>query len=36
MMAYVVSFEQAQLAVADRRLAFQGLPPRPLAAVASR
>jgi TRAP-type uncharacterized transport system substrate-binding protein len=36
MMAYAVSFEQARLALTDRRAILHGLPPRPLAAVASR
>ncbi len=35
MMAYAMSIERAQLAISDRRPAVQGLPPRPLAAVAS-
>ena len=35
MMAYAMSIEQAQLAISDRRAALAGLPPRPLAAVAS-
>jgi hypothetical protein len=34
-LAYGVSFEQAHLAIADRRAVLYGLPPRPLAAVAS-
>ena len=34
-LAYAVSFEQAHLAIADRRAVLYGLPPRPLAAVAS-
>ena len=34
--AYGVSFEQAQFAISDRRTTLAGLPPRPLAAVASR
>jgi hypothetical protein len=36
MMAFSVSFEHAQLAISDRRVALQGQPPRPFAAVASR
>jgi TRAP-type uncharacterized transport system substrate-binding protein len=35
MMAYAMSIERAQLAVSDRRTALAGLPPPPLAAVAS-
>jgi TRAP-type uncharacterized transport system substrate-binding protein len=34
-LAYGVSFEQAHVAIADRRAVLYGLPPRPLAAVAS-
>lgn len=36
MMAFSVSFEQAQFALADRRAALQGQPRPPLSAVASR
>jgi TRAP-type uncharacterized transport system substrate-binding protein len=35
MMAYGMSIERAQLTISDRRIALAGLPPRPLAAVAS-
>jgi hypothetical protein len=35
MMAYAMSIERAQVAISDRRTALAGLPPRPLAAVAS-
>jgi hypothetical protein len=35
MMAYAMSIERAQLTISDRRTALAGLPPRPLAAVAS-
>ena len=35
MMAYAMSIERAQLTISDRRIAIQGLPSRPLAAVAS-
>ena len=35
MMAFAVSFEQARIAIADRRAALLGQPRPPLAAVAS-
>jgi hypothetical protein len=34
-MAFAVSFEQARIAISDRRAALHGQPSRPLAAVAS-